>query len=83
MLNDEYKLNGMSWIDFQEYEKDVYLKDAMESVAEAEVHHLHHRSLWHRWEARLEQEAQPSQLSDQQVVQQFPEVATSLAMLSR
>lgn len=24
MLNDEYKLNGMLWIDFQEYEKDAY-----------------------------------------------------------
>ena len=23
-MNDEYKLNGMLWIDFQEYEKDVY-----------------------------------------------------------
>ena len=60
-----------------------YLKDAMEPMVEAQVHYPHHRSLWHRWEARLEQEAQPSQLSYQQVVQQFPEVETSLAMLSR
>ena len=62
---------------------EQYLKAAMKTMTVHDVAHDHHRRLWNRWHNRLQNSEVKITTSFEKLVEDWPELASSLAMLER